>query len=145
NVLGYHIDLKPKDAQKLLEPPYNAEFTHRQTLANSVRFNTPELADLAARLAEADVKALARELELFDQLSGLVLAAGGGIAQAARPLAELVVATALAGLAVAGNYVRPVVDASLAFRSDGGRHSVVEAALKRAHAGPFVANTCDLP
>ncbi len=144
NVLGYHIDLKPKDAQKLLEPPYNAEFTHRQTLTNSVRFNTPELADLAARLAEADVKALARELELFDQLSGLVLAAGGGIAQAARALAELDAATALADLAVAANYVRPVVDDSLAFRIDGGRHPVVEAALKRAHAGPFVANTCDL-
>jgi DNA mismatch repair protein MutS len=144
NVLGYHIDLKPRDAQKLLEPPYNAEFSHRQTLANSVRFNTPELADLAARLAEADVKALARELELFDQLSGVTLAAGGGIAGAARALAELDAAAALADLAVAANYVRPVVDDSLAFRIDGGRHPVVEAALKRAQAGPFVANTCDL-
>ena len=37
----------------------------------------------------------------------------------------------------------PLVDASLAFRIEGGRHPVVEAALKAA-GEPFVANACDL-
>jgi len=36
------------------------------------------------------------------------------------------------------------VDGSLTFKVMRGRHPVVEAALAAAHAGPFVANDCDL-
>src|SRR5690606_36920014 len=41
------------------------------------------------------------------------------------------------------DWCRPVLDASRAFRVEGGRHPVVEAALRRAGV-PFVANDCDL-
>ncbi|RVB52896.1 DNA mismatch repair protein MutS, partial [Mesorhizobium sp. M7A.F.Ca.CA.004.06.1.1] len=37
-----------------------------------------------------------------------------------------------------------VVDSSLAFEIAGGRHPVVEQALRRSGDGPFVANDCDL-
>src|SRR4029079_10950196 len=57
--------------------------------------------------------------------------------------ALLDVATALAKLAVDDNYVRPEVDGSLGFAVEGGRHPVVEAALKR-DGQPFIANACDL-
>ena len=53
------------------------------------------------------------------------------------------VAAALAVLAEAENYCRPVVEASLAFAIAGGRHPVVEQAL-RGERQPFVANDCDL-
>jgi DNA mismatch repair protein MutS len=46
-------------------------------------------------------------------------------------------------LAVERDYVRPQVDASLAFNIAGGRHPVVEQALA-TDGGPFVANDCDL-
>ena len=59
------------------------------------------------------------------------------------PLRMLDVATALAKLAVDDNYVRPEVDASLGFAIEGGRHPVVEQALKR-DGQPFIANACDL-
>ena len=49
----------------------------------------------------------------------------------------------LASLAVERDYVRPEVDASLAFAIAGGRHPVVEQALGK-DGGPFVANDCDL-
>src|SRR6201999_3152800 len=62
---------------------------------------------------------------------------------AAHGFALLDVATALAKLAVDDNYVRPEVDTSLGFAIEGGRHPVVEQALKRDGA-PFIANTCDL-
>jgi hypothetical protein len=39
--------------------------------------------------------------------------------------------------------VRPEVDTSLSFAIDGGRHPVVEQALKR-DGQPFIANACDL-
>ena len=58
-------------------------------------------------------------------------------------LAAIDVAAALAELAVKRNWTRPLVDASLAFRIEGGRHPVVEAALKAA-GEPFVANDCEL-
>jgi DNA mismatch repair protein MutS len=62
---------------------------------------------------------------------------------AARTLAELDVTTALADLARAEDWCRPKVDGSRAFTVTGGRHPVVERALKRDGA-PFVANDTDL-
>jgi DNA mismatch repair protein MutS len=53
------------------------------------------------------------------------------------------VAAALAELAVQNRYTRPVVDAGLAFDIRGGRHPVVEAALKKQNAD-FIANDCAL-
>jgi DNA mismatch repair protein MutS len=144
NVLGYHIEVKPAQAGKMMEPPLSAEFTHRQTLANAVRFNTADLAELAGKISEADVRALARELEIFEQLTGEVLAGWDAYMTVARALAGLDVATALAELAAANRYTRPTVDDSLEFSISGGRHPVVEAVLKQTTKDPFVANDCDL-
>ena len=49
-------------------------FIHRQTLANAVRFSTPELAALEARITQAADRALALELEIFTRLVASVLA-----------------------------------------------------------------------
>src|SRR5690606_15490529 len=57
---------------------------------------------------------------------------------------QIDVAGALAVLAAGENYCRPKVDGSLSFRIEGGRHPVVEQALRRQLADPFVANDCDL-
>jgi DNA mismatch repair protein MutS len=54
------------------------------------------------------------------------------------------VTAAAAELAERENHVRPRVDSSLDFVIEGGRHPVVELALKRAGEQPFVANDCDL-
>src|SRR5690606_22139456 len=66
------------------------------------------------------------------------------IRAAADALSEIDVACALATIAASENYCRPTVDDTLAFRIDGGRHPVVEQALRRQLADPFVANDCDL-
>jgi DNA mismatch repair protein MutS len=58
-------------------------------------------------------------------------------------LAELDLAAALADLAVAEDWVAPVVDDSRAFDVQGGRHPVVERALKRTGTA-FVPNDCRL-
>jgi DNA mismatch repair protein MutS len=59
---------------------------------------------------------------------------------AAEALAALDVESALASLAIERDYVRPVIDRSLSFAIDGGRHPVVEQSLSE----PFIANDCDL-
>ncbi len=139
NVLGYFVEVTPIHAEKLGDA-----FIHRQTLAGAVRFSTVELADLAKAISEAADKALAMELQLFDDLAGAVTARGESLARMAAALARLDVAAAGAELAALRRYCRPRVDDSRAFRIEGGRHPVVEAALEAANEGAFVANDCDL-
>jgi DNA mismatch repair protein MutS len=141
NVLGYFVEVTAQHGEKLFAPPLNATFIHRQTLAGQVRFTTTELAALEAKIASAADRALALELEIFDRLAGEVTRAAEPIKRAAEALAVLDVAAALATLAVERDYVRPEVDRSLDFLIEGGRHPVVEQALRDA---PFVANDCDL-
>ena len=143
NVLGYFVDITAQHGEKLLGPPLNATFIHRQTLAGQVRFTTTELGALEAKIASAADRALALELEIFDALVARVTAASAAIKQAAEALAAVDIMAALATLAVERDYVRPVVDSSLNFLIAGGRHPVVELALG-TDGGPFVANDCDL-
>jgi DNA mismatch repair protein MutS len=141
-VLGYFIEVAQQHADKLMA---NKDlFRHRQTMAGAVRFSTDELAGLAARIAEAAESALALETALFIEMCELALAHAEPIAAAADALSVIDVATSLGELAVAQRYARPKVDDSLAFHITRGRHPVVEAALAAQHAGPFVANDCDL-
>ncbi len=143
NVLGYFVEVTAQHGDKLMSPPLNATFIHRQTLAGQVRFTTAELGETEAKIANAGDRALNLELEIFERLSAKALAAGEDLRAAANAFALLDVATALAKLAVDDNYVRPEVDNSLSFAVEAGRHPVVEKALKR-DGQPFIANACDL-
>jgi DNA mismatch repair protein MutS len=143
NVLGYFVEVTAQHGDKLMSQPLNATFIHRQTLAGQVRFTTSELGEIEAKIANAGERALNLELEIFDRLCARVLAANEDLRAAAHAFALLDVATALAKLAVDDNYVRPEVSESLTFAIEGGRHPVVEQALRRDGA-PFIANNCDL-
>src|SRR5262244_1140117 len=143
NVLGYFVEVTAQHGERLMAPPLNATFIHRQTLAGQVRFTTTELGELEAKIANAADRALAIELETFEKLAAAVTAAASAIKDAAEALAVLDVATALAQLAAERHYVRPQIDASLDFIIEGGRHPVVEQALT-GDSSPFVANDCDL-
>ncbi|WP_316230283.1 DNA mismatch repair protein MutS [Bradyrhizobium sp. SZCCHNR1051] len=143
NVLGYFVEVTAQHGDKLMSAPLNATFIHRQTLAGQVRFTTSELGEIEAKIANAGERALNLELEIFDRLCASAMAIGDDLRAAAHGFAMLDVATALAKLAVDDNYVRPEVDGSLGFAIEGGRHPVVEQALKR-EGQPFIANSCDL-
>ncbi|MEE8515727.1 MAG: DNA mismatch repair protein MutS [Alphaproteobacteria bacterium] len=148
NVLGYHIDVKPAQADKMAVAAGPAGedrfFIHRQTLANTVRFTTTELMELETKISRAAERALALELEYFAELAVQILDRADAIAAAASAMAAFDVAGGLAELAVRERYSRPVVDSSLSFHITNGRHAVVEAAVNRDHSGAFVANDCDL-
>ena len=142
-VLGYFVDASAKQAEALLSPRWSAHFIHRQTTASQVRFTTPELADLDARISQAADRALAMEVETFEALREAVCRQAPAIQAAARALASLDVACALAEWAQEVGAVRPHVDASCAFEAEGARHPVVEAAVRRA-GDPYTANDCRL-
>jgi DNA mismatch repair protein MutS len=143
NQLGYFVEVPAQHAEKLRQPPLNATFIHRMTMAGQVRFTTTELGELEAKIIGAGDRALRIELDTFERLAAQVTAAAGAIKEAAEALAALDVAAALAQLGADQGYVRPEVDSSHDFVIEGGRHPVVEQALI-ADGGPFVANDCDL-
>ena len=143
NVLGYFIETTSTHAEKMLAPPLNEIFIHRQTTANQVRFTTLDLSALETRILNAGNHAQELEKRHFAALRAAVLAAAGAIGVAAAGLAEIDLATAFADLAASDAWIRPRVDASQAFVIEGGRHPVVERALRRQGA-PFVANDCAL-
>ncbi|WP_123793929.1 DNA mismatch repair protein MutS [Pacificibacter maritimus] len=144
NVLGYFIETTAAHADKMLSAPLNESFIHRQTTANQVRFTTLELSELETKIHNAGGRALEIEKHIFTELSQAVLTQAPHIAEASKSLAEIDLTTSLADLALHENWARPNVDSGRAFDIQGGRHPVVERALRKQGNSQFVANDCDL-
>ncbi|EQB18291.1 DNA mismatch repair protein MutS [Novosphingobium lindaniclasticum] len=141
NVLGYFIEVPQRHADKLLEP--DSGFSHRQTMAGAMRFNALALHEEASRITEAGAHALAAEEAHFEELVAEAVAARHAIARTAAALARLDVAAGQAERAAEGGWTRPEVVEGLSLEIEGGRHPVVEAALK-VQGERFVANDCRL-
>ncbi|TIM17422.1 MAG: DNA mismatch repair protein MutS, partial [Mesorhizobium sp.] len=145
NVLGYYIEVTANHHAVMTgSDGAKARFIHRQTMANAMRFTTTELAELETKIANAADRALSIELSAFEALTTEAVGEAEKIRAGADALAVLDVSAALALLSESEAWCRPVVDSSLAFEIAGGRHPVVEQALRRSGEGPFVANDCDL-
>lgn len=141
-VLGYFIEVPTLQAGPLQEAPET--FFHRQTMANAMRFSTKELAQLEAKIASAGARAVALELARFEALCTTVKEARQSIQGVADAFASLDVAQGLAQCAAKDGYVRPVMRDDLTFHVEGGRHPVVEKAMRRDGKTQFVANDCAL-
>ncbi len=144
NILGFFIEVTQANAKPLLEGKLTVEFRHRQTMANAVRFSTPELAETEGRIASATERALSLEQEVFAELAEAVEREERSLSEVAAALAELDATAGLAELARSQGYVRPLVDDSEDFEIRGGRHPVVEQALAAAKSGAFIENDCVL-
>jgi DNA mismatch repair protein MutS len=144
NMLGYFIEVPAQHGNRLMAEPLNTVFIHRQTMANAMRFSTVELSDLEAKISAAAGRALALELAIFEALVKRVSDNAGLLSELATASAQLDVFSSLAELAERNRFSRPFVDTSRSFLISGGRHSVVEHALKAAGDAPFVPNDCNL-
>ncbi len=144
NVLGYFIETTSTHAQKMMAPPLNETFIHRQTTANQIRFTTVELSELERRIMNAGSEAIEIEKRLYDGLRRSILDQQPALNALATGLAELDLATALADLATDLDWCRPTVDDSRTFEIESGRHPVVEKSLKTQGDTGFVANDCQL-
>ena len=136
-VLGYHVEVSARHADKLMSP--DSGFTHRQTLAGVVRFNSPELHDEASRVIEAGGHALAAEAAHAEELTGLAVVAAPQITATAEAIARIDVAASHAHRAAEGGWTRPQLTDLPCLEIEAGRHPVVEAALREA-SERFVAN-----
>lgn len=135
--MGYHVEVTSQHKDKL-----GSHFIHRQTMANTMRFTTPELAELEKKIIGALDQALALELQLFQYLVDAVTARANAIIATTGALAVLDVWASHAHLALDKNYVKPLLDESFAFTIEGGRHPVVESLLPQGI--PFIPNHCQL-
>jgi DNA mismatch repair protein MutS len=140
-VLGYFVEVPAKNADPLMAQ--GSGFTHRQSMAGAVRFNSPELHEEALRITQASGHALAAESAHLEELMGHVLTRRDAIAASADALARIDVAAALAERAAEGGWCLPEFTSGKELHIEGGRHPVVESALARA-GERFIANDCGL-
>lgn len=144
NMLGYFIEVSAQGAEILQLSDAVQRFIHRQTIASAVRFTTVELNELEQKIALAASRVLALELEMFKGFVGQVVEQKAVLSSVAMAVAQLDVQVSLAHLARQRRYVRPIIDGSLSFHIEAGRHPIVEEALREKSERAFAANDCDL-
>ncbi|MEO8724022.1 MAG: DNA mismatch repair protein MutS, partial [Sphingobium sp.] len=140
-VLGYHVEVPAKYGDALMGN--GSGFTHRQTLAGVVRFNSVDLHEQASQVTQAGAHGLAAEAAHLESLIEAVIVRKNAISLAAQALARLDVAAALAERAAEGRWTQPIFVEEQTLDIIGGRHPVVEDALAR-DGQAFVANDCHL-
>jgi DNA mismatch repair protein MutS len=142
NILGYFLEAPSGSAKPLLSEPLAQRFKHRQTMAGAVRFTTEQLIETETLILSAAERSLALEQQIFGELATAISREQPALAGLAAALAELDCEAGLAELAAEQGYSRPLLDASTSFEVRGGRHPVVEQALRAATANGFIANDC---
>jgi len=144
NVLGYFVEVTPKHADTMLNKGPESPFIHKQTLVSGVRFTTVELAELDSKIASAAERVTALEIDVFNSFVERVISHVDAMRDMAACLARLDVQAAWAVWAVESKAVRPVVSDGSEFNIKGGRHPVVEDALRKSGAPAFTSNDCAL-
>ena len=146
NVLGYFVEVPQAVGEELLQgAAATRRFIHRQTMAGAMRFTTVELAELEASIASAADRALAHRARRSSTRCAASASRWRGRRSPPRPTRwpSSTSRRRSPSSPRGAGWTRPQVDDGLAFEIEGGRHPVVEAALKR-DGEPFIANDCDL-
>ncbi|TKB65497.1 MAG: DNA mismatch repair protein MutS [Nitrospira sp.] len=120
-VFGYYIEITKTHLSRI--PP---DYIRKQTLVNAERFMTPELKELEERVTGAEMKLLALEQELFEQLRLRLANEVPRLQAMSQTVALLDVLAGLAETAALHRYVKPLVDESSTILIREGRHPVVE-------------------
>lgn len=141
NILGYFIEVPSARADSLMAP--ESGFIHRQTLAGNMRFTTAQLIDLDNDVRSAAEKAAGIEADIIARMIDAIRAISDDLLSVADLLADLDVWYSLATVARDYSWVRPNVTDDNAFDVVGGRHPVIEWAL-RSRGDNFVKNDCNL-
>jgi DNA mismatch repair protein MutS len=144
NVLGYFVEVTPKHADAMLNKGPESPFIHKQTLVSGVRFTTVELAELDSKIASAAERVVALEVDVFNQFVQRLTAQVEVIREMAGCLSRLDVQSAWAVWAEETKAIRPVMTDGPDFIIEGGRHPVVEEALRKSGAPAFTSNDCIL-
>ncbi|MGE0785755.1 MAG: DNA mismatch repair protein MutS, partial [Sandaracinaceae bacterium] len=131
-VFGYYIEVTRSNLHLVPD-----DYRRKQTIANGERFTTEPLAELQAKILNADERIRALEAQLFEDLRTRVAAQAHALRALAAEIAHVDVSAALAEVAHRYGYARPELDDGLAIEIEDGRHPIVE---RLAEMGSFVPN-----
>lgn len=138
NIWGYYIEITQTHKDKV---PVN--YIHKQTLANSARYTTPELQKLEQEILSAKDACITREREVFEALITQLIQDISNIQALADIVSQIDIASSLAYIAAKQNYCRPTIHPIKNHRSiniKAGRHPIVEHGLGNS----FVPNDTQL-
>ena len=141
NILGYFIEVPSARADVMMAA--DSGFIHRQTMAGNIRFTTEQLINLDNDVRNAAEKASGIESEIVTNLIDKIRDISDSILATADILAELDTWYALSRCASEYNWVCPDITNDNAFDVIGGRHPVIEFALRK-NGDAFVKNDCNL-
>jgi DNA mismatch repair protein MutS len=141
NMLGYHIEVPSSKADALMPP--ESGFIHRQTMAGNMRFTTARLIELDNEVRGAGDKAAAIESEIIEKLIEEIREISDELLGAVDLLADADVWLSLGDVAGEYGWVRPNMTNGCEFEVKGGRHPVIENALRKS-GNQFVKNDCVL-
>ncbi|MDA7969741.1 MAG: DNA mismatch repair protein MutS [Gammaproteobacteria bacterium] len=136
-VHGYFIELPRSRSEN--PPP---DYIRRQTVKNAERFITEELKTFEEKILSARGRALAREKQLYRELLEELSPHVAALQNCAEALARLDVLANFAERAQTLRLVRPALRARMTLTIEGGRHPVVERALR--DSGGFIPNSLRL-
>ena len=139
NVLGLFIDITTRHANKLS----SEKFIHRQTTANSIRYTTKELQELESKMVHAKLVVVSLEQEIYNKICLQIVDNQNILLLLANSLSMLDVYCNFAVIADENDYCMPELSDYMRFEITGGRHPVVEAALRKSNDS-FVHNDCNL-
>ncbi|MFQ6778094.1 MAG: DNA mismatch repair protein MutS, partial [Alphaproteobacteria bacterium] len=141
NILGYFIEVPSSRADEMMKP--ESGFIHRQTLSGNIRFTTSRLIDLDNDIRSASEKSAGIEAQIISDFIESIKNIADDLLNTADLLADLDVWSTLANCACDYNWVCPQITQGSEFSIVGGRHPVIEYALK-SRGDNFVKNDCDL-
>ena len=120
-VFGYYLDVT--NSYKDLVPEH---YIRKQTLANSERYTTEELNQLADTILGSEDRLYALEYETFVTIRETLAGEMERIANTAHVIAQIDVLASLAYVAERNHYVRPKLNLRGTIDIKDGRHPVVE-------------------
>ncbi|MEC8650418.1 MAG: DNA mismatch repair protein MutS [Verrucomicrobiota bacterium] len=144
SAFGYFIEVTKSHISSVPD-----DYTRKQTMKNAERYTNDVLKDREREILYAEEKAIAREIELFNELIVSILDHSETLKVTANALAQIDVLIGWGVIAREWDYCKPSVDSSDKLHIDQGRHPVVEQMLRSQRIGlagthAFVPNDCEL-
>ncbi len=124
NVFGYYIEVRNTHKDKVPE-----QWIRKQTLVAAERYITEELKEYETKILGAEEKIAKLEQEIFSKLLQYIIQFVDVVQENAQIIAKIDCLLSFSVLAVANNYVRPILDESTDLEIKNGRHPVIEKQL----------------
>lgn len=126
NVAGYFIEVSKSHTKKVPK-----EFTRRQTLVNSERYQSPELAEFEKEVVSAKEKLHKLEREIFNKLVDKVATNANLVLKLANSLALMDVYQSFAWIAFQHDFTKPKLNKDKKILNvKRGWHPLIKAAIK---------------